>query len=263
MIRTAVLTAYAGCIGLTGSAQEVFLEAPEARTVHTAPSQLLDDLQLHELDKADRIDRLQDQLEALQRVLDRRRANLPAAMPEPPQRAVPEPPRPGIPVTEPPAATETEEPERALDEPSDQGTLPPGLTESAPAAQDAQSELFPKGIVDEPVDRLALADSLFASGQIDLALQAYRQVDGSVLAGEDRLWIEYQLANCHRRLQDYSEAERRYRQVAGEKEGGMYATQARWWLDSMTARRALEADLQRISQSLQSLKEQHNAPVSP
>jgi hypothetical protein len=236
---------------VTGLADEVFLEVPEAPP-HVAPTDLLDDLQLNELDKADRIDQLQDQLKALRNLLDRRPLP-PAAPPEPEPPVVPAPPEPGIPAA----------PDHPMHEEADSpgpGASPAELTESSPPAP---HDLFPEGIVDGPVDRLALADSLFASGQIDLALQTYQQVDPTALTGEDRLWIEFQLASCHRRLQDYPEAERRYRQIAGHQNGGLFATQSRWWLDAMTSRRTLEADLKRVAQSLQTLEQQRHAANSP
>jgi hypothetical protein len=259
MMRAAVL-ACTGCFGATGAAEEVFLEVPEAPPPHAAPSDLLDDLQLNELDKADRIDQLQDQLRALRRLLDRRRTLPPAAVPDPEKPGVPTPPQPGIPDT--PTLAEPDPQHDGPDSPG-HGTLPAELTEAAPAAHDGHTSLFPDAIVDGPIDRLALADSLFAGGQIDLALQTYQEVDSTALTGEERLWIEFQLASCHRRLRDFPEAERRYRQLAGQMDGGLYAAQSRWWLDAMTTRRALEADLQRVSQSLQSLEQQRHASYAP
>jgi hypothetical protein len=258
----ALIFALAGCYGATSLAEEVFLGLPEAPPAQAAPADLLDDLQLNELDKADRVDQLQDQLKSLQRMLDRRRASQqPAVMPEPTPRTVPEPPEPGIPAT--PAHSEPEAPPSERPASSAHDLLPDQLTESASDTHHGQSELFPEGIVQGPVDRLALADSLFAGGQVDLALQAYEEVDSSTLSGEDGLWIQYQLASCYRRLLDYPEAEKRYRHVAARPDGGMYATQARWWLDAMTARRSLEADLHRVTQSLQSLEQQTHDSATP
>jgi hypothetical protein len=109
------------------------------------------------------------------------------------------------------------------------------------------------------INRLALADSLFATGQSDLALQAYSSIELSKLAAVDRYWIEYQIANCHRRLGDRTEAEQRYRKLAGLVDGGWCAAHARWWLDALATRTTLERDLGQIRLSLQTIEEQLNA----
>jgi hypothetical protein len=243
----AVVLAATGWWGHGASlAEEVFLEVPSPPRQHAEPADLLDDLQLIELDKADRIDRLHEQLSELRRLLDRRRLTPPPVEPDPP---------PALPDAESPASEGSEPPAHA--------PLPAEVAERVPTPSDSSSELLPEALVDGPVDRVALADSLFASGEVEFALQAYQQVDAHTLTVEDRLWIEYQLASCHRRLKNYAEAEKRYRSLAGLAEGGPYATQSRWWLDAITARRSLEADLQRVSETIQSLEQQSHASTAP
>lgn len=253
-LRRAALAVAAACGAVTGTrGEEVFLEVPDPPQQHAAPADLLDDLQLNELDKEDRIDELQGQLQALRRLLDRRRA--------PPPVMVPHLPPPSIPDAPSQLDVAAHPPQDGHESPGSHPQLPDVAgphEEPDPAAPDA----FPDGIVDGPVDRLALADSLYAGGQIDLALQTYGQVDGEQLTAEDRLWIDFQIASCHRRLGNDPEAEQRYRRLAGTQDGGVYASQSRWWLDAMTARRALESDLQRVTESLKSLEQQSHATAA-
>ena len=123
----------------------------------------------------------------------------------------------------------------------------------------ALAEMFPIPVVDGPIDRLALADSLFATNEIEFALQMYEQVDRQQVTPDDQQWIDYQLAGCHRRLGNIAEAEQRYRRLAGMTDGGWYTSQSRWWLDAITARKALEADLLRVTTTIQSMEQQINA----
>ena len=104
-----------------------------------------------------------------------------------------------------------------------------------------------------------MADNLFATGDASLALPIYEQIDTTGMATADSYWIEYQIASCHRRLRNDSEAEKRYRRLAGLSDGGWYSIQAKWWLDTLSARQALEADLQQITGTVQMLEQEIHA----
>ena len=57
-------------------------------------------------------------------------------------------------------------------------------------------------ILKEPVDRLAMADSLFATREMRLALELYESIDAIQFDPEDRLWIWHQIGCCQRVLGD-------------------------------------------------------------
>ena len=92
-------------------------------------------------------------------------------------------------------------------------------------------------VVDQPVDRAALADSLFAIGEYAIALDAYRRVDLEETDQAARLWLRYQTACCLRNLGQTSEAAREYRRVTAEADSAWIGEQARWWLDIIDSRR--------------------------
>lgn len=97
-----------------------------------------------------------------------------------------------------------------------------------PDSHDGES---PLPVTDDVVDRLALADSLFGSGRVKLALGIYLKAKSEQLSDPERAWVHHQIGNCYRRLGKTSDAERNYRIVvglAGEEPLGRYA---RWWLD--------------------------------
>ena len=108
--------------------------------------------------------------------------------------------------------------------------------------------------LDGPIDRLGLADNLFALGEFGLALQTYQQIDQSALEREDTQWVQYQVAGCLRHLGKPSEAADQYRKLAADRTAGRLAVLARWWLDRMTDRAILEADLQKFQQQIDYLK---------
>ncbi len=108
--------------------------------------------------------------------------------------------------------------------------------------------------LDGPIDRLGLGDNLFALGEFGLALQTYQQIDQSALEREDTHWVQYQVAGCLRHLDKPSEAADQYRKLAADRTAGRLAVLARWWLDRMTDRAILEADLQKFQQQIDSLK---------
>jgi hypothetical protein len=103
---------------------------------------------------------------------------------------------------------------------------------------------------DEPVDRVSLADNLFGSGETELALRVYSEIGSVAVSVSDRLWVRYQLACCHRRLGNSSEAESTYREIANSPDAPALAASARWWLDTIQRRKRLEQRQQQLQQQL-------------
>ena len=98
-------------------------------------------------------------------------------------------------------------------------------------------------VVDGPIDRLGLANNLFAVGEYPLALEMYQQTATADLTAQQHFWVEYQTANCLRRLGNPTEASNRYRKLAEHPEAGWLSQQAHWWVETLEKIRSLEQAL--------------------
>jgi len=98
-------------------------------------------------------------------------------------------------------------------------------------------------VVDGPIDRLGLANNLFAVGQYPLALEMYQQASAEILSAHQKFWVEYQTANCIRRSGKPGEASNRYRRLADQPEAGWISEQAQWWVETLEKIRVLESFL--------------------
>ncbi len=112
-----------------------------------------------------------------------------------------------------------------------------------------------KRVLDKPVDRLALADNLFRSSELEMALQIYQQLDRLGPASDDQAWIKYQIANCNRRLGKLDEAKKDFRELANSGVEDFPVPQARWWLDAIDRHAELESRSQRFEEILNSIQE--------
>lgn len=262
---------------LTGWPDEDTPVPAEAQSL--TPSVLLDDLDSTGRQKQALMERLRQQL--LQLAEQRRATAEPRRdppSPQPPEQtphqsdshAVPTPPdEPGLPGVDP---FQTEHGDLAPGQPAEshhgsaldpEHTLAPPPPDHHHAADSGAHRLNkPAEVPGTRINRLALGDSLFASGQSELALQAYKNIETTRLPAADRHWIAYQIANCHRRLGDIPEAERRYRRLAGAVDGGWCAAHARWWLDALATRTALQRDLAAIQGTLKTINEQLEDQIS-
>lgn len=240
---------------------------PESAGVDLTPARLLDDIESTAREKQERLLQLRQRLQRLTEE-SRRAAQLQAdAATDDPAHAAPESPPDPHAVPQPPDEDPSHPPE-----PADSGHDHP-LAADGSAVHDAAGEhaLPPDSnhppvtthatetVVGSSINRLALGDSLFGTDQTDLALQAYQGLDLTKLPPSDRYWVEYQLANCHRRLGDIPEAQQRYRRLAGLVDAGWCASHSRWWLDALNTRTTLERDLAAVKTSMKSIEEQLNA----
>lgn len=132
-----------------------------------------------------------------------------------------------------------------------------GEAQSCAALQNESPLAAPTVVpLDEPIDRLGLADTLYAAGELALARDAYSQVDRSQLAPGDGYWIDYQLAACYRRLGERDKAAEMLRRLAGDSAAGWLAELSRWWLDRIHERATLQAEGDRFAQLLKDLTAQ-------
>jgi TolA-binding protein len=263
-LRCSALMAGVLCTGVTALADEPAGtgQPAGAGASEMSPSVLLDDLESGAREKQARLVRLRLQLQRLAE--ENRRAREQVQPPEPEPDAAKDTPPPPAPEADleplmpelapndPHAvpAPPVEEPAHPADAAHGDAAVPP---QSGAAAHTAET------LAGASINRLALGDSLFGTGQTELALQAYSNIELTKVAAVDRYWIEYQIANCHRRLGNVPEAQQRYRKLAGLVDAGWCAGHARWWLDALATRSELQKNLEAVKHSLKSMEEQLNA----
>jgi hypothetical protein len=146
----------------------------------------------------------------------------------------------------------------------DASTIPPSVptspVDAEPPALAATESIFAdsmnaKAIVDGPVDRIGLADSLYALNELPIALEMYEKVDVKHVAQSERYWVSFQRACCLRKLKRIPEAQELYRRLAGQQSAGWLAEVSRWWLDQIDARVELETHIKEYDAILTALKE--------
>lgn len=101
---------------------------------------------------------------------------------------------------------------------------------------------IPAQSVSGPVDRFALATSLYAVGHFNESLQAIESVQLKDLTTHEMIWLDYLRAGCHRQLGAASEANRLYRRIVANPEAGWVGDVSRWWVDHSSEKLKLEAD---------------------
>lgn len=105
-------------------------------------------------------------------------------------------------------------------------------------------------VIDGPIDRLGLADNLYLTGELVLALEMYEQIEASAESPDEIFWVRYQAACCLRRLGRTDEAQAGYRRIAEAPEAGWLHELSIWWLDRINERLVLEEDLRKLTQDL-------------
>ena len=99
-------------------------------------------------------------------------------------------------------------------------------------------------VVHGPIDRLGLANNLYAVGEYQLAMKMYEQTEMAELTAQQQIWTDYQMANCLRRMGRNAEASNRYRRIAEQPEAGWLSEQSRWWVDVLEQIRQLQSSLE-------------------
>jgi hypothetical protein len=97
-------------------------------------------------------------------------------------------------------------------------------------------------------EALLLAQNLYKSGDYGSALSAFRIIDLSKYAPEDRAFIQYMTASCLRRTGKLSEAASLYRDVASAKDDDFVTECALWQLGSLRTREEMEKQLAQLRQ---------------
>ncbi len=171
------------------------------------------------------------------------------------------PPVPPVGPTEPVSVTEPQatKPQNAEPESTREDSVPATMK---PVDEGALSWMKQTAI-DAPVDRLALADNLYAAGETTTALKVYSEIDPGTLSEDDRHWYEMQLAGCHRRLGDIEEAAKHYRLLVTVEKPAWMADMSRWWLLVLDRRESMTRQSAQLGVIIQQLKEQVHDETRP
>ena len=167
----------------------------------------------------------------------------PSELPAPPPTALPQRPS----VSDPPALQGPSE----LPVPPPETAPSPEPVEPAPAVNSMPARSMPNGSLatSSSVDRVSMADSLYAANNLPFALQIYREV-APTADPRQAVWIKYQIANSLRRLNDLDEAEKHYREVASLDSPDWIVQSARWWLSNRQQLKDIDERLKRINAAL-------------
>ncbi len=126
---------------------------------------------------------------------------------------------------------------------SDLNAVEPSASEHS-GAESAPHAASEHAVVHGPIDRLGLANNLYAVGEYQLAMKMYEQTEMAELTAQQQIWTDYQMANCLRRMGRNAEASNRYRRIAEQPEAGWLSEQSRWWVDALEQIRQLQGSLE-------------------
>jgi tetratricopeptide (TPR) repeat protein len=93
------------------------------------------------------------------------------------------------------------------------------------------------------IHHFEIAENLYKLGEYKTALEIYKLIEKNQLEKERGMWIEYQIANCYRKLELYDEAVKAYRQIQNEFEGTYWGRQAQWYIQDIAWRVKAEKNL--------------------
>ena len=112
------------------------------------------------------------------------------------------------------------------------------------------------GFVDGPIDRLALATSLYATNQFRECLKILEAVELRPLSTEDRQWHDYLFASCYRKLGNRGDAEDYYRSVLQRSSSTWVSAAARWWLGHIDEKAQLKTKLARVQTTVENWRKE-------
>jgi hypothetical protein len=100
------------------------------------------------------------------------------------------------------------------------------------------------------VDEIQAAMNRFRDNDIETAKRTFQLIDPTTLSNEDRAFVRYMLACCHRRLGNISEAETLYREVANSPDDEFFANCAIWQLSLLRSEKELQTQLEQLRSRL-------------
>lgn len=131
--------------------------------------------------------------------------------------------------------------------------------EDAAGMPDMSPEEFQANPISGPIDRLALATSLFATKQYAACLKVLEALDKETLSAESRDWCLYMMACCLRKQGELGEAESGYRTIVNKSETRWLVEASRWWLSHLNEQQKLTADLTQVNTTLDTWQKEIHA----
>jgi len=99
---------------------------------------------------------------------------------------------------------------------------------------------------DEIIHPFEIAENLYKLGEYQTALDIYQLVIKNDLSSEKKMWVSYQIANCYRKLNSYTEAVEAYNGIQKLYEGTYWAKQAQWHIEDIVWRAKIEKKLEKV-----------------
>lgn len=130
---------------------------------------------------------------------------------------------------------------------------------NAAGAANMSAEEFEANPISGPIDRLALATSLFATKQYAGCMKALDALDKETLSAESQDWCLYMSACCYRKQGELSEAESGYRTIVNKSETRWLVEASRWWLSHLNDQQKLTADLTQVNTTLDTWQKEIHA----
>ena len=159
--------------------------------------------------------------------------------------------------------TASQESEKTLS-PIDASLSPPSAAESTSnKAEEENSVLAAEQILPQPVNTLALGESLYRTGNFQSALKALQSVEKAGLSQSDRTWLDLLIALSQRRTGDFETAEGTLRDIANEESSDYPVKAARWWLKHAKSSNGTQKKLISLSAEFDSLMERSKSHVDP
>ena len=136
---------------------------------------------------------------------------------------------------------------------------------TAPAVLESKSGTesvpIPDTIAGE-IDRMSLANSLFATQQYAECLRILEHVDEATLGPDDLIWKSYVTACCHRGTGNFKEATRLYREIVARPNADWTRDLAKWWLDHLQEKSQLLDRGQQLQATIKRAEEATSAFTS-
>ncbi|MCS7469498.1 CDC27 family protein [Stieleria sp. ICT_E10.1] len=163
------------------------------------------------------------------------------------------------PVRRPGAAEEAGSAMSSIDDSLNNAAPVDDATEEAAPESDRSAER----ILPNPVNAMALGESLYRTGNYESALKAFRSVSVDALSQSDRTWLDLLIALCQRKLGQFEKAQGTLREIANEESTDYPVKAAKWWLKYAEAADGTQVKFNRVSTEFDALLERSETYVSP
>ena len=104
------------------------------------------------------------------------------------------------------------------------------------------------------VDRLALANNLFAAGKHAVSLRVYQAIVPETKDAAELAWLHLQIGNIYRHANVVDKSEKHYRMVTGLGVDTPYYEYARWWLTNLEERANLLNQIEELRTAIKSIE---------